>query len=124
MAYNKEHIFEQAIKIIEKDEDVCFVADILTELPISKPTFYDYFKVDSNELNTIKEKLEANRTNLKRRLRRLWYKSNSATTQVALYKLLSINTPDEARALNNQSISVESFKEQPLFPAISPKEWV
>jgi hypothetical protein len=119
MAYDREQIFSQALSIIEKDEDCVFNTDLIASLPISESTFYEYFPASSEYSESIKEKLEVNRTNLKKRLRKIWYKSSSAVTQIALYKLLCLNTPQEAKALTNQSnISIEPMVERPIFKEI------
>ena len=64
MAYDKLKIFEQAKELIEKNK-LFFVEDIVALLPVAKPTFYDFFPPDSNELNTIKEMLDKNRVEIK-----------------------------------------------------------
>ena len=64
---------------------------------ISKPCFYDHFKVDSNDYNELSRLLEENKISLKVALRKKWYDSDNATTQMALYKLCS--TKEEHRKL-------------------------
>lgn len=60
MAYDRKKIFEQAKEMIVKHK-LFFVEDIVSFLPCTKPTFYDFFPPDSNELNELKELLETNR---------------------------------------------------------------
>jgi len=97
MAYDRKKIFQQAKEVIKKNK-LFFVEDVVAYLPISKPTFYDYFKVDSNEFNELKELLEQNKTEIKVSMRSKWYKSNNATLQMALMKLIS--TPEELKKLS------------------------
>lgn len=97
MAYDRVKIYEQAKEMIVKHK-LFFVEDIVAFLPISKPTFYDYFQIDSNELNELKELLEQNRTELKVSMRSKWYKSNSPALQMALMKL--IGNKEELRRLS------------------------
>ena len=97
MAYDRKKIFEQAKEVIVKHK-LFFIEDIVAFLPISKPTFYDYFPIDSNEINELKELLETNRTELKVSMRSKWYKSNAPALQMALMKLIA--TPDELRKLS------------------------
>lgn len=97
MAYDRKKIFQQAKEAIKKNK-LFFVEDVVAYLPISKPTFYDYFKVDSNEFNELKELLEQNKTEIKVSMRSKWYKSNNATLQMALMKLIS--TPEELKKLS------------------------
>lgn len=97
MAYDRKKIFEQAKEMIVKHK-LFFVEDIVAFLPISKPTFYDFFPIDSNEINDLKELLEQNRTELKVSMRSKWYKSNAPALQMALMKLIC--TPEELKKLS------------------------
>lgn len=97
MAYDKNKILEQAKEVTEKNK-LFFIEDVVSYLPCSKPTFYEFFPPDSNELNTIKDLLEKNRTEIKVSMRSKWYKSDNASLQIALMKLIS--TDEEAHRLN------------------------
>ena len=97
--YNRKKIFEQAKEMIVKHK-LFFVEDIVAFLPCSKPTFYDFFPPDSNELNDLKELLEQNRTELKVSMRSKWYKSNAPALQMALMKLIC--TDEERKKLAMQ----------------------
>jgi hypothetical protein len=99
MAYDRKKIFEQAKEVIVNHK-LFFIEDIVAFLPISKPTFYDFFNPDSNELNELKGLLETNRTELKVSMRSKWYKSNAPALQMALMKLIA--TPDELKKLSMQ----------------------
>jgi len=105
MAYDRVKIFEQAKEMIVKHK-LFFVEDIVAFLPISKPTFYDYFKPDSNDFNELKELLEQNRVTLKVSMRSKWYTSNAPALQMALMKLIA--TPEELRKLSMQYIESEN----------------
>lgn len=105
MAYDKKKIFEQAKEVIVKHK-LFFVEDIVSFLPISKPTFYDFFKIDSDEFNELKELLEQNRVTLKVSMRSKWYTSNAPALQMALMKLIA--TPEELRKLSMQFIESEN----------------
>ena len=112
MAYNKTEIFETAKKKIVEHK-LFFVEDIVAFLPISKKTFYEYFPVESDESNELKELLNQNKTELKVSMRSKWYKSNAPALQMALMKLIA--TPDELKRLsmqyneNNNTHKVEGF---------------
>jgi len=97
MAYDKDKIYKQALEQIKK-HNLYFIEDVVAYLPISKPTFYDYFKVDSNEFNDIKEALDNNRVNTKVKMRKKWEESDNPTLQIGLMKLIS--TDEEAHRLN------------------------
>jgi len=120
MAYDKQKIFEQAKEMIVKHK-LFFIEDIVAFLPISKPTFYEFFPVESDEVNELKGLLETNRVELKVSMRSKWYKSNAPALQMALMKLIA--TPEELRKLSmnhtdvttngeniSTSISVEIIK--------------
>ena len=55
-AYDRKKIYEQAKQVI-KDENLFFIQDIIAFLPISIQTFYKFYPVGSNELNTLKDLL-------------------------------------------------------------------
>lgn len=97
MAYKTDDLFELALKAIEKHEPL-FIEDIISFLPCSKPTFYEHFPVDSDELNQLKEKLEVVKIKQKSELRKNWKDAEAAPAlQLALYKLLA--SPNEHQAL-------------------------
>ncbi len=95
--YNLKKMFEQSKKMIV-EKKLIFIDDVVNLLPMSKPTFYTYFPLNSSEMNTIKDLLNENKTNIKAGLRAKWYNSDNATTQLALYKLCS--TDEEHKKLN------------------------
>ena len=96
MAYDKEKLYQQAIKAIG-DNNLFFIEDIITMLPCAKATFYEYFPAGSDELNNIKEMIEMNKVAQKVKMRKKWGDSDNATLQMALMKLIS--TDDERKRL-------------------------
>jgi hypothetical protein len=113
MAYDRIKIYEQAQELI-KTKKLFFIEDVVTLLPCNKTTFYEFFQVESNELNTIKELLDKNKIDVKNGLRNKWYNGNNPLTQMALYKL--IGTEEEYHRIastktENKNINIE----QPLF---------
>jgi hypothetical protein len=114
MAYDRKKIFEQAKEVIVKHK-LFFVDDIVAFLPISKQTFYDFFPVESDKLDELKELLNQNRTTLKVSMRSKWYTSNAPALQMALMKLIA--TPEELRKLSmNHQVTEEV--EKPIFKNI------
>jgi hypothetical protein len=105
MAYDKIKIFEQAKEVIVKNK-LFFIEDIVAYLPCSKPTFYDFFPLESNELNELKGLLETNRITLKVSMRSKWYTSNAPALQMALMKLIA--TPEELKKLSMQYVESEN----------------
>jgi hypothetical protein len=115
MAYDKQKIFEQAKEVIVKHK-LFFIEDIVAFIPISKPTFYEYFPIQSNEVNELKGLLETNRIELKVSMRSKWYKSNAPALQMALMKLIA--SPEELRKLSmNHQVTEEV--EKPIFNGIN-----
>jgi len=96
---DKKQIYEKALKEVDKNK-LIFIEDFIAYLGISKPTFYSYFKVGSNEFNSIKELIDKNKINIKVGLRSKWYKSENTTAQIALYKLCA--NEEELERLNNK----------------------
>jgi hypothetical protein len=114
MAYDRKKIFEQAKEVIVKNK-LFFIEDIVAFLPCAKQTFYDFFPVDSDELDELKGLLETNRTELKVSMRSKWYKSNAPALQMALMKLIA--SPEELRKLSmNHQVTEEV--EKPIFKNI------
>lgn len=105
MAYNKNKIFKQAKEVIVKNK-LFFIEDIVAFLPISKQTFYQFFPIDSDEIDELKDLLNQNRVEIKVSMRSKWYKSENATLQLALMKL--IGTDEEAHRLNGSSQKIDA----------------
>jgi len=123
MAYDKKAIFEKAKQAII-DNSLYFIEDVVAFLPIVKVTFYDYFPVDSNEMNDIKELLDDNKISMKVKLRRKLSEGDKAAEILALYKLIA--TEDERRALSMQHVDHttkgESLNVISLGSGINPNE--
>lgn len=105
MAYDRNEIFEKA-KEVTLENNLFFIEDIIAYLPISKPTFYEFFPIDSNELNDLKELLEHNRVSLKVSMRKKWQDNPAPALQMALMKLIA--SPEELKKLSMQFIESEN----------------
>lgn len=97
MRNDKDKIFEQTKDLIIKHH-LFFIEDVVSLLPISKPTFYVYFPVNSNEFNDIKELIDKERVSMKIKLRARLSQSKSDVGILALYKLIC--TDEERKALS------------------------
>lgn len=104
MAYDKDKLFEAALKAID-DNKLCFIEEVVAYVGCSKTTFYDYFKIDSNEMDTLKEAIQKNRVHTKVKMRKKWEDSENATLQVALMKLIATN--EEAHRLNGSKQEID-----------------
>ena len=98
MAYKTEELIKQSLDAIEKHK-LFFIEDIVSYLPCSKPTFYEH---KLNEVNAIKEALLKVKTDIKVSMRSKWYKSDNATLQMGLMKLIS--TAEERKRLSQTHI--------------------
>lgn len=101
MAYVTEELYNLAVDYIKKDE-LYFMDDVIALLGISKPCFYDHFKVGSNQINYFKELLRKNKSKTKVSMRKKWLGSENASLQMGLYKL--IGSDEERRRLNSSYI--------------------
>jgi hypothetical protein len=109
MANDRNKIFQKAKEVIVK-HNLFFIEDIIAYIPISKPTFYDYYPVGSDEFNTLKELLDVNRTNLKVELRSKWFDSSAPALQMALMKLVC---NDEERKMLSMSQTEVTITQSP-----------
>ena len=75
---------------------------LLLFIPCSKPTFYEHFPIDSNELNNPKRPIGKNKIRTKSAIRAKLYKSPKASELLALYRLIC--TPEERKMLNQNLI--------------------
>lgn len=96
MAYDKELIFQQAQAAI-RDHNLFFIEDVVAFLPCGKTTFYEFFPVESNEMNTLKKMLEANKIRTKASIRNKLYKGKGGDL-IALYKMIC--TDEERKAIS------------------------
>ena len=64
MAFDRDKLYQQAQTAITEN-NLFFIEDIVAFIPCSKPTFYEYFPIDSNEFNNLKGLLEQNKIRTK-----------------------------------------------------------
>ena len=107
MAYDRKKIFEQAKEAI-KSNNLFFIEDVVAWLPCSKPTFYEFFPIDSNEFNELKALIDTNKIRTKSAIRAKLFKGEKAAELLALYRLIC--TPEEHRLLNQQYMKVNDEK--------------
>ena len=115
MAYDRIKIFEQAKEMVVKHK-LFFMDEVPDFLPCSRSTFYDFFPNNSDELDSLKELISINKTQIKTSMRSKWYQSDNPTLQMGLMKLIS--TPEELRKLSMTHNAVEEV-EKPIFKTIN-----
>lgn len=101
MAYNKQKLYKQAQEVISKNT-LFWIEDVVAFLPCAKPTFYDLFPIESNEMNELKGMLEDNKIKVKTSIRGKLHKSDKAGELLALYRMIC--TPEERQNLNQSYI--------------------
>lgn len=119
MAYDKKKILAQAKEMIVKHK-LFFIEDIVSFLPCSKSTFYEFYPDGSDELDELKGFLETNRVELKVSMRSKWYKSNAPALQMALMKLIA--SPEELKKLSMQYIESDNNNVNVNSKPLSPEE--
>ena len=108
MPYDTKVLKQKAIEAIKKNK-LIFIEDIAAMLGINKTTLYNHFPIDTDDFNELTTLLNENKINLKVSLRKKWFDSDNATTQMALYKLCS--TPEEHKKLQQNYTDVTSNNE-------------
>lgn len=111
MAYNTKKLFDQALEVIDQN-NLYFVEDVVAYLGIDKSTFYKHFPIDSNESNTIKERLNKNTMKTKVSIRSKLHKSKSPAGLLGLYKILATNEERKALSMHYTEAKVD-IKETP-----------
>lgn len=107
----KKDYYERSMEEIQKG-DVIFIEDLVILIGISKPTFYTYIPVGSDEFNDVKIAIEKNKISIKSKLRKRWFSEPHPTTDAMLYKIVA-NT-EERMALSTQFIETKQPAQQEL----------
>ncbi|MDX5586509.1 MAG: hypothetical protein QNK20_16605 [Aureibaculum sp.] len=97
MAYDKDKKYKEALKKID-EYNLFFIADIHAIIGISEQTLYTWWPLESEELETIKGKLEDNKIKTKAEIRGL-LKEGRGMELIALYKL--VGTEEERKSLSS-----------------------
>ena len=114
--YTTKGIYEESKKVAEEN-NFFFIEDIIAMISCSKPTFYEYIKVDSNEFNVLKGLLNKNKIATKSSIRAKLHKGKG-NELIALYKLIA--TDEERRSLSMTHIETIDKSEVPRQYIIIP----
>lgn len=95
---SKKDLESQALDAIKK-HNLFTVMDIVAYLPISRQTFYSK---GLDNLDTLKAAVEENKLKTKQTMKQKWFKSQNATLQVALMKL--IGSDEDRQHLTQQHV--------------------
>ena len=103
---DKDKLKAKAIEVIGKNK-LIFIEDIAAMCGISKNTLYDKFPIDSDDYHELSKMLEENKIALKVGLRKKWFDSDNATTQMALYKLCSTDIEHKKLQQNYNDVTTK-----------------
>ncbi len=112
MAYDKKQLLKQCLEIID-DKKLFFFTDVYGILGISSSTFYSHFPKESKEYKELEQAITKQKMALKVSMRNKWYKSENATLQMGLMKLIS--TDEERKRLSQQHID-HTTDDKPITP--------
>ena len=118
MPYDTKVLKQKAIEAIKKNK-LIFIEDIAAMLGINKTTLYNHFPIDTDDFNELTTLLNENKISLKVSLRKKWFDSDNATTQMALYKLCS--TSEEHKKLQKYYTDITS-NDETIGKEITPEE--
>jgi len=104
MAYKTSDLKKKAIKAIEQRK-LIFIEEIVSYLPCAKPTFYDHFPNESDDYKEIVALLDKNKDEIKAELRVKWYKTDNATLQMALMRLVCTDKERKKLAINYNEVT-------------------
>lgn len=96
MAYNKEQIIEECLRVITK-EKLTFFSDLTIYVEPALSTLYEW---ELEKSDVIKNALAKNRLASKKKMRCKWEDSDNATLQIAAYKLIADKDEIEALTVN------------------------
>lgn len=102
---DKRAIFQKAVEAIQADDNILFMDDVCTELPIAKKTMYEWWPPKSDEYNKIWELINQNRIKVKKFIRLKLRVSGKASELLALYRMIC--TEEERRAINQQYVDMQ-----------------
>ena len=101
MAYKTTDLKKKALEVIEKYK-LIFIEEIVSYLPCNKNTFYNH---KLHELNELKGLLQENKDKIKSALRSKWYKTDNATLQLALMRLICTDKERRKLAINYNEVT-------------------
>ena len=101
MAYKTADLKKKAIKAID-ERKLIFIEEVASHINISKKTFYTH---KLHEVPAIKDLLDKNKDEIKAELRVKWYKTDNATLQMALMRLVCTDKERKKLAINYNEVT-------------------
>jgi len=100
--FNKKKIFKQALDVI-KEKQCLTIEEVVSFLPCSKTTFYDFFPATSEESEAVKDAIGVNCVKATGAMIRNWIKSDAPPAlQMGAMKILG--TEEQAHRLNGSKM--------------------
>lgn len=97
MAYDREKIYKQALKILQ-EKTIYTVQDLIDYLPCTKSTFYMLFDSKSDEMDAIRNGINFIKVEAKQKIRKTFMSELATPTErMFMYKILA--NDDEKRSL-------------------------
>lgn len=119
MAYDKDDILQQCLKVIE--EEGCTTFDEMC-LYIA-PTRQCLYEWEFDKIDTIKQGLEQNRVKAKAKLKKQWQKEDAAPVlQIAAFKLMSSDDELEKLTMSKVNAKVENVQPTLIEGETHPKD--
>lgn len=119
--HTKKKLFNKIIKAIKANPQTVFTCqDAFITAKVTKAMFYDYFEVDSHEMNAIKEELSHNKFGIVKNAVNGLMNKKETTAYIAVIKMYG--SDEQRAALNQQDVRLTgsgqdgSIKIQPLEP--------
>ena len=119
--YMRKKLLNKVIKAIKANPQTVFTCqDAFLTAKVTKAMFYDYFEVDSDELNSIKEELSHNKFGIVKTAVNGLMNKKETTAYIAVIKMYG--SEEERAALSHQDVKISGNREQPLTMEISMPE--
>jgi len=119
MAYDREEILSQCLKVIEQEEVTTFEEMCLYIAP-TRASLYDW---GFDKLDTIKAAIDQNKVNAKAKLKRNWQKADAAPVlQIAAFKLMADDSELEKLTISKVNAKVENVQPTLVESETDPKD--
>ena len=103
---DRKRIFEAVRDKVAKDDNIFFIESAIAYCPVSKPTFYDWFPPNSDEMKELNALLEKNKLKTKDYIRIKLRMSNKSSELLALYRMICTEEERKAIATNYNKTDV------------------
>lgn len=96
---SKSKIYDMAIDILENDKEIYTISALVTFLPISNSTFYEYFPYTSDESEIFKKYIAQNKLRAKRLIQRTCLEIDKTNPALLIFMWKLLLDDDEKKTL-------------------------